>query len=536
MAHKTGFTKAARKLVGWAGVVAASLCSTPAATRAQQPAPTVYDTNLAVRAVVSGLNQPIGIAFLGPDSYFIIEKASGQVKWVRPVGGVQTTTVVLDLPVNSNSERGLLSVALHPNFPTNPGVYLFWTESSTGSDSAVAAEVGNASSPYPPGTPNPFGSRIDRFVWNGSSLAFAQNLLVIRSFQADPTQPLRGNHNGGVIKFAQEGGRARLYVVMGDQGRRGQLQNLEFGAPADPILHPNFPDDDQFGGPEPDQAHLSGVVLRLNDDGSAPADNPFFNYGRELINGGNAAVGTQLQKVFAYGVRNSFGLDIDPASGDVWIQENGDDSFSELNRVVAGQNGGWVQIAGPVSRIAEFKAIESGTFFLSPGKYAGMQQVRYPATLLADTPDQVLSRLYMLPGATYHDPDFSWRFEIAPGGIGFLRSRNLGPQYENDLFMGAAVPAMEGGYLFRFNLTGNRRKIGVDDPRIEDRVADNLEKHNFAPPGGTAGDLGIIESESFRFGRDFGIGTDIRTGPNGNLFVVSLSRNTVYEVYRPSKH
>ena len=299
---------------------------------------------------------------------------------------------------------------------------------------------------------------------------------------------------------------------------------------------PNFPDDDQFGGPEPDQAHLSGVVLRLNDDGSAPDDNPFFNYGRELINGGNAAVGTQLQKVFAYGVRNSFGLDIDPASGDVWIQENGDDSFSELNRVVAGQNGGWVQVAGPVSRIAEFKAIESGTFFLSPGKYAGMQQVRFPATYLADTPDQVLSRLYMLPGATYHDPEFSWRFEIAPGGIGFLRSRNLGPQYENDLFMGAAVPAMEGGYLFHFNLTGNRRKIGVDDPRIEDRVADNLEKHNFAPPGGTVGEFGIIESESFRFGRDFGIATDIKTGPNGNLYVVSLSRGAVYEVYRPGKH
>ena len=536
MAHKTGFTTAARRAVGWAGVVAATLCSTPAATRAQQPAPTVYDTNLAVRAVVSGLNQPIGIAFLGPDSYFMVEKASGQVKWVRPVGGVQTTTVVLDLPVNSNSERGLLSVALHPNFPTNPGVYLFWTESSTGADSAVAAKVGNANSPYPPGTPNPFGSRIDRFVWNGSSLAFAQNLLVIRSFQADPTQPLRGNHNGGVIKFAREGGRARLYVVMGDQGRRGQLQNLEFGAPADPILHPEFPGRRPVRRSGARPGSPLGCRAAAQRRRQCARRQPVLRLRPRLINGGNAAVGTQLQKVFAYGVRNSFGLDIDPASGDVWIQENGDDSFSELNRVVAGQNGGWVQIAGPVSRIAEFKAIESGTFFLSPGKYAGMQQVRYPATLLADTPEQVLSRLYMLPGATYHDPEFSWRFEIAPGGIGFLRSRNLGPQYENDLFMGAAVPAMEGGYLFHFNLTGNRRKIGVDDPRIEDRVADNLEKHNFAPPGGTVGELGIIESESFRFGRDFGIATDIKTGPNGNLFVVSLWRGTVYEVYRPGKH
>lgn len=149
MTHKTGFTTAARRAMASAGVVAATLCSTPAVTRAQQPDPTVYDTNLAVRAVASGLNQPVGIAFLGSDSYFIVEKASGQVKWVRPVGGVQTTTVVLDLPVNSFSERGLLSVALHPDFPANPGVYLFWTESSTSADSAVAANVGNPNSPYP---------------------------------------------------------------------------------------------------------------------------------------------------------------------------------------------------------------------------------------------------------------------------------------------------------------------------------------------------------------------------------------------------
>jgi hypothetical protein len=98
--------------------------------------------------------------------------------------------------------------------------------------------------------------------------------------------------------------------------------------------------------------------------------------------------------------------------------------------------------------------------------------------------------------------------------------RALGPQYQNDLFAGAATPLTLGGYLFRFNLTGNRQKIAVDDPRLEDRVADNTAKND------------ITESQSLLFGSGFGVGTDIDTGPNGNLFVVSLSHGAVYEVFR----
>jgi glucose/arabinose dehydrogenase len=109
---------------------------------------------------------------------------------------------------------------------------------------------------------------------------------------------------------------------------------------------------------------------------------------------------------------------------------------------------------------------------------------------------------------------------VAPGGIGFLNGRALGPQYDGDLFVGAARTTLEGGYLFHFNITGNRQKIGVDDPRLSDRVADNTAKFD------------ITESESLLFGRNFGVGTDVETGPNGNLFVVSLDRGVIYEVFR----
>jgi glucose/arabinose dehydrogenase len=347
-------------------------------------------------------------------------------------------------------------------------------------------------------------------------LVYQQNLLTLRSFQndgapdppgqGDSAQPARGNHNGGVIDFGLDG---KLYVSFGDQGRRGEMQNLENG-PTPPTP------DDQFGGPAPDNAHLSGVILRLNDDGSTPTDNPFFAVGTQR--GGEA--GANIRRVFAYGLRNTFGIDFDPVSGSLWDQQNADDAFDELNRVEPGMNGGWIQIMGPVSRIAQFKQIEltlppSGGI---PG--AQLQQIRWQPTNIVNTPAEALSRLFQLPGSHYSDPEFSWKFAVPPAAIGFLGSRALGPQYQNDLFAGAATPLTAGGYLFRFNLTGNRQKIGVDDPRLEDRVADNNAKND------------ITESESLLFGSDFGVTTDIETGPDGNLYVVSISNGAVYRISR----
>jgi aldose sugar dehydrogenase len=458
---------------------------------AQGATPTVVDPNLAVRPVVSGLSQPTTMAFLGDGDFLILEKATGQVKRVTD-GAVAAT--VLDLAVNFGSERGLLGIALHPSFPANPGVYLYWTESTTGTDTNDLAAV------------DLLGNRVDRFEWDedANTLTMVQPIIRLRAFQADAGQPLRGNHDGGMLRFGPD---RKLYIFIGDVGRRGWMQNLPCGPTAEcpgPIVA-----DDQFGGPEPDDAHLTGVVLRLNDDGSTPLDNPLRAGGAI---GADAA--ENIRKVFAYGLRNSFGMDFDPVSGDLWLEQNGDDSFTEIHRVLPGMNGGWVQIMGPVSRIQEYKAIETSPQFF------GLQQIRWLPTNIADSPAEALNSLLMLPGAHYSDPEFSWRFEVAPAGLGFLDGRGLGPQYNGDLFLGGAVPTLEGGPLFRFNLTGNRRKIGVDDPRLEDRVADNNFKYD------------ITESESLLFGRNFGVATDIVTAPDGHLYVVSLSHGTVYEILR----
>jgi CHRD domain/Glucose / Sorbosone dehydrogenase len=509
---------------------------------------------------------------------------------------------------------------------------------------------------------------VDRFVWDGSTLTANQNIIRLRAlqppFEREPTPAAgRGNHDGGVVKFGPDG---KLYIFIGDVGRRGWLQNLLNGPyqPGDLL----FGTDDNFGGPEPDDAHLTGSILRLNDDGTTPADNPFFGIGHVFVarlegaqevppntstargfaafflnreqtalrfivtvtgldftgtqtadpsddllaahihaaaprgtnagvrfgffgqpfndtnpndvvvrpfpsgvggtifskwdtpEGNNTTLPAQLpailagqsyinfhtrrlpggeirgqieenpqvtaniHKVFSYGLRNSFGFDFDPKSGNLWLEQNGDDAFTEIGLVQPGMNGGWIQVMGPLARIDQFKLIETTMFG------GNLQQMRWPPTNIADSPEEAQARMVMLPGAHYSDPEFSWKFEVAPAGIGFMDGRGIGPQYDGDLFVGAARPFLQGGFLWHFNLTGNRRKIAVDDPRLQDRVADNLDKPSPTDPD--ANERAMVESESLLFGRNFGVATDIKTGPNGNLFVVSLSNGAVYEIFR----
>jgi len=481
----------------------------------------------------------------------VLEKNTGLV--LRVTGGVVQDTV-LDLAVNFGSERGLLGIALHPDFPANPGVYLYWT-CRTFSPPADPFFPDQLDCPGPPALGADtddllqvplLANRVDRFRWTGSSLEYEFNLITLRAFQndaapvppdqGDGAQPARGNHNAGVLRFGPD---RKLYVLFGDNGRRGQLQNLPSG-PTQTGLGPTVPDD-QFGGPEPDPAHFTGVILRLDDDGGAPADNPFFATGASI----GGSVGANIKRIFAYGIRNSFGMAFDPRGGGLWCEENGEDAFDEINLVEPGMNGGWIQIMGPLSRVPEYRQIE--TTSLHNEDFPNLQQFRWGPERIAETPAEALSRLFVIPSAPptptawgdelrlgfrgqapvdrrprpgYSDPEFSWKYVIAPAGIGFQNGSGLGPEYDGDLFLGLAVPVPEGGPLFRFNITGNRKKIAVDDPRLEDRVADNLTFDE------------LTESESLLFGRGFGIVTDIQTAPNGNLVVVSLIPGAIYEISR----
>src|SRR5262249_50702889 len=141
--------------------------------------------------------------------------------------------------------------------------------------------------------------------------------------------------------------------------------------------------------------------------------------------GSESAITTNLHKVFAYGIRNTFGYDWDPLTGRLWLNENGDQSFDKISIVDAGANNGWIQSSAPllqadgspdVGALAEFKSIE---LRLSPN---GPQQTRWNSAKIADTPEEALSRLVLLPGAYYNPAVFSVRAEFPPAGLGFLTS------------------------------------------------------------------------------------------------------------------
>jgi len=463
----------------------------------------ILDPALQVSTVLnSGVTQPIGIVFLADNDFLVLEKASGQVK--RVINGVVQAAPVLDLAVNSASERGLLALALHPNFPDTPYMYVRWTESSTGADTNVTLNV-----PL-------LGNRVDRFVWNGSTMTFERNIVMLRSLQTDniavPGHPgtnnvnPAGNHNGGPTVFGPDG---KLYIFMGDQGRRGWMQNLANGPfEAEPFV------DDTYGGPAPDDAHLSGVVLRLNDDGGTPGDNPFFAVGAAM--GGE--VGANIQKVFSYGHRNGFGMAFDPYAGHLWVTENGDDSFSELNRVEPGSNGGWIQMMGPQHRFFDFKDIEINEF----GR--ALQQVRFQPVRLAEDPGDAREHLFMLPGAKYMDPELSWKYESGPAGTAFVRGTALGAENDGTLWFGSSRAFQQvggtGGGIYRVRLSRDRKKVNVADPRLAERVVDNLTKWD------------PTETESILIGTGFGTTPDIQQGPDGNLYVVSITDGAIYKISR----
>ena len=368
--------------------------------------PSVSDTGLNIEAAIDGLSSPTSMVFLDNNNILVLEK-EGSVRLVSD--GVLREEPVLQVPVNTESERGVLGVAFDKD---SNSVFLYYTEA------------------------DPLRNRIYKYQWNGQSLVNPTLLLDL------PGEP-GPNHDGGKIVIGPDG---YLYAVIGDLNHDGQLQN--------------FPD-----GPPPDD---TSVILRVNlEDGSAAPDNPFANSGDDA-----------LSKYYAYGIRNSFGMDFDPVTGNLWDTENGPASYDETNLVRPGFNSGWQTVMGPIS-------------------------------LSGDTEEDLVN----FPGSHYADPLFSWAEPPAVTDIEFLDSSNLGDKYANNIFVGD----INNGNLYFFGVNENRNAIQLDaaqqESGLSDLVVDNEE-----------------ELSAVTFGSGFGGITDIETGPDGFLYVLSYDDGIIYRI------
>jgi glucose/arabinose dehydrogenase len=184
-----------------------------------------------------------------------------------------------------------------------------------------------------------------------------------------------------------------------------------------------------------------------------------------LLSGGAA----DLSKYYAYGVRNSFGFDFDPLTGILWDTENGPAEYDEINIVLPGFNSGWNIVMGPIGR-------------------EGI------------TPQD----LVQFQGSHYADPVFSWFQSQGVTDLEIFNSSSLGERYTYNMFVGD----YNNGNLYFFTINSNRTGLDLGSiAGLEDLVADNNEELN-----------AVI------FGRGFAGGiTDIETGPDGYLYILTLS-------------
>ena len=322
---------------------------------------------------------------------------------------------LLDFNVNSYWESGLLGVTVNGN-----DVYFHLTEAEEDGGKRI-------------------GNNIYRFYWNGESLTNKQ-LINSLGLNAD-------GHNGGVMTTGLDG---QIYTVIGDQGA-AQAGGVKDGQTLTQNRNEGEFDD-------------TGVIIRvgLDEDVIKPKDseNPLEHY-------------------YAIGIRNSFGLAIDPVTGNLWDTENGPDSFDEVNLVSENFNSGWAVTMGPASeeQIAEL---------LNFNKYM------------------------------YGDPKFSWEKTIAPTGLAFADSESF-DKYRNELFVADC-----NGQIFKFKLNDDRDNFIFDSTHLQDLVA-NMTKNE-------SGENIVEPLDEIEFGNGFGCITDIKFGPDGNLYVVSLSDNMIYRI------
>jgi aldose sugar dehydrogenase len=398
-----------------------------------QNKPIIRDPRLKAELIVKGIPYPSSMAFLGPDEILVTENKAGRVH--RIVDGGIVTQPLLDVNIANYSDRCMCGIAIS-NITSNNGqpyVFLYFTEAQSKADEDRG------------GISIPLGNRLYRYELNDDRSRLINPKLLLNL----PATP-GAWHNGGAITIGPDG---NIYIPIGDV-------NASYGV-----------------GPETEvQNYKNGSV----PDGRAGI--------LRVTQGGNvteAIIGDEFpfSLYYAYGIRNSFGIDFDPITGKLWDTENGPVCGDELNLVEPGFNSGWDKVQG----MSNINRNSNNAYCHDWG------------------PDSLVSFGGI---GKYSEPEFVWSSTVAPTALVFLNSDNLGKEYENDLF----VAEFTSGNIFHFNLIGNRTSLSLNGT-LSDRIADNKE-----------------ELENVIFAENRAGITDMVVGPDGYLYVALYDRSG--EIYR----
>jgi aldose sugar dehydrogenase len=409
--------------------------------------PTIKDPTLKAQQIFTGLDHPTSMAFLGPNDILVLEKNTGTVQ--RIVDGQMLPQPLLHVNVGQEVEWGMLGIAVAKHNDITY-VFLYYTEpeSNNNNSGEQGAEAGGGVTEEGNTQPQSMVNHLYRYELVDNQLINPKLLLILPATSPIPTH--ENNHVGGKVVIGPD---SNVYVGIGDVGgHAGQAQNVKDGIPLD---------------------GTSGI-LRVTQDGDAvvsPNSSPLGNDTDPTLN-----------KYYAYGIRNTFGMDFDPVTGKLWDTENGAFCCDEINLVEPGFNSGWQQVQG----IWQVHGSSLGPIFQSPDNLVDFGG-----------------------NGKYRSPEFTWLNTTGPTALKFLNSDKLGKQYEDSMFVGD----VNTGNLFNFKLDEERTGLDLAGP-LSDKVANTPEE---------------LQDNNI-FGSGFGVITDIQVGPDdGYLYVLTYS-GTIYRI------
>ena len=227
-----------------------------------------------------------------------------------------------------------------------------------------------------------------------------------------------------------------------------------------------------------------------------------------------------LDKYYAYGIRNSFGIDFDSVTGYLWDTENGPSRYDEINLVNPGFNSGWHSIMGFIANknetdhgLSEMELLTAASRHISSaieGLINGNETaVNRSLQIARGQMEGFLPDLYDFNGrGVYSDPEFTWRTPVAPTALRFYNSSELGEKYLNRIFIGE----FQTGNILSFSLNSSRTGLDLSG-NLADRTV-NIEN----------------ETDSVLFGKGFGGITDIEVGPDGFLYIADRNGGMIYKI------